>query len=595
MKKIEAIQKRKSISAYGGSGSIIETLNNGSLLILPYDQWPCFSQAMIGNCREINNPRLRHKVNEFPGYGNIGKLIEVPTPRLGENESVYNPYRETLLRTINAQFFPEWFYCTKCRRLKRISQWEVSWKERFPTDKKFKENPPACPYCSRPSGRGISRKPLQQLRFMMASLDGGKMTDIPFDKILSMPRDSMFWCLDGNTPDNAELSYHTSKGTDGLQSIYIKRDDNNDPVFLSTINSKYLYYSNGDKKGAYRVKLRNGSDVYYPNILSCIYIPQPTPEQINSINKLVNRGFDAQNIYEIIGGGYGLSLQQIQDIIDDVGQGNDQGEFEMSEFYYITNHAIYNQTTHKRAERDFKAIYYPNLRLSRIKGFYALTQLKETSVLLSYNLVSNNSKDWLNIDTLTIEETNPKTVYPFKNPNNTDFMPAVDLYGEGLLFELDATGIPNSSDRLVFAHTFCHLIMKELEFLCGYPVTSLKERIYQNGDSLGFLIYTIQGSEGSYGGLTSLLPHGDTNANNAKLLKVVATAAERAKDCPNDPICMHENKHCFACVDLPETSCQLWNNNLSRDVFLRYIYQQQTPNTLNPTPNLAQNTIILDD
>ena len=42
MKKLEEIQRRKVISAYGGSGSIIETLENGSLLIDDYDRWPCY-------------------------------------------------------------------------------------------------------------------------------------------------------------------------------------------------------------------------------------------------------------------------------------------------------------------------------------------------------------------------------------------------------------------------------------------------------------------------------------------------------------------------------------------------------------------------
>lgn len=42
MRKLEQIQLNKLISAYGGVGSIIETNTNGSLIILPYDQWNCF-------------------------------------------------------------------------------------------------------------------------------------------------------------------------------------------------------------------------------------------------------------------------------------------------------------------------------------------------------------------------------------------------------------------------------------------------------------------------------------------------------------------------------------------------------------------------
>ena len=60
MKKLEEIQRRKVISAYGGSGSIIETLENGSLLIDDYDRWPCYRN--IQNCDPVDNPRLLKKV-----------------------------------------------------------------------------------------------------------------------------------------------------------------------------------------------------------------------------------------------------------------------------------------------------------------------------------------------------------------------------------------------------------------------------------------------------------------------------------------------------------------------------------------------------
>ena len=56
-------------------------------------------------------------------------------------------------------------------------------------------------------------------------------------------------------------------------------------------------------------------------------------------------------------------------------------------------------------------------------------------------------------------------------------------------------------------HTFSHLIMRELEFACGYPTASLKERLYisseENDFMAGILIYTTDGSEGSMGGLVS--------------------------------------------------------------------------------------------
>jgi hypothetical protein len=51
------------------------------------------------------------------------------------------------------------------------------------------------------------------------------------------------------------------------------------------------------------------------------------------------------------------------------------------------------------------------------------------------------------------------------------------------------------------------MMMRELEFSCGYPTASLKERLYISTNAekqmSGLLIYTAEGSEGSMGGLVS--------------------------------------------------------------------------------------------
>ena len=41
-----------------------------------------------------------------------------------------------------------------------------------------------------------------------------------------------------------------------------------------------------------------------------------------------------------------------------------------------------------------------------------------------------------------------------------------------------------------------------MEFLCGYSATSMNERLSVDSENMqGVLIYTVAGSEGSYGGL----------------------------------------------------------------------------------------------
>ncbi len=121
--------------------------------------------------------------------------------------------------------------------------------------------------------------------------------------------------------------------------------------------------------------------------------------------------------------------------------------------------------------------------------------------------------------------------------------------------------------KFIVVHTFSHILIKELEFLCGYAATSLNERLFVNDENMqGVLIYTVAGSEGSYGGLTS-------QANPESIKKILNSAIFRSKDCASDPVCYHSDGQgigglnlaaCYSCALLPETSCEEFNSFLDR-------------------------------
>lgn len=107
--------------------------------------------------------------------------------------------------------------------------------------------------------------------------------------------------------------------------------------------------------------------------------------------------------------------------------------------------------------------------------------------------------------------------------------------------------------------------------MCGYPSTSIQELLYvENGRMQGVLVYTIAGSEGSYGGITTI-------CQTDKIGKVIQSAIIRAKDCSTDPICYytlgqgagHLNlSACYSCTLLPETSCEQFNCYLDRRILV---------------------------
>ncbi len=144
-----------------------------------------------------------------------------------------------------------------------------------------------------------------------------------------------------------------------------------------------------------------------------------------------------------------------------------------------------------------------------------------------------------------------------------------DTFSEGAIqFGLD------NNWQLYLVHSFAHLIMRELEFKCGYPTSSLSERIYVSNDlrnnMYGFMIYTAEGAEGSMGGLIA-----QTRPDN--LNKLITNALERAKICNSDPLCWESDGQglfelnfasCFSCSLVSETSCEHRNIYLDRRILV---------------------------
>jgi hypothetical protein len=136
--------------------------------------------------------------------------------------------------------------------------------------------------------------------------------------------------------------------------------------------------------------------------------------------------------------------------------------------------------------------------------------------------------------------------------------------------------VPDIEPRMVMLHTFAHLLMKRLTFECGYGSSALRERIYASGDEnsemAGILIYTAAGdAEGSMGGLVRM-------GEPLNLARVFRNAIEEARWCSSDPVCTEIGNHggqgndglniaaCHSCSLAPETSCELFNALLDRQL-----------------------------
>jgi hypothetical protein len=196
----------------------------------------------------------------------------------------------------------------------------------------------------------------------------------------------------------------------------------------------------------------------------------------------------------------------------------------------------------------------------------------------------------------------------------SNWLPAIELFGEGLFFTLDEKilsqweripAVKKRADeilkryetsevtihkdieitpRFLLLHTLAHLLIRELESTSGYPAASLKERIYCSRDRkmAGILIYTaVADIVGSLGGIVE-------SAEPKEFLVLMDGVFKHAQWCSLDPVCTeHEGQGpgwlnraaCHACALVPEPSCEYGNVFLDR-VFIKGSETLGIPNFL---------------
>lgn len=188
--------------------------------------------------------------------------------------------------------------------------------------------------------------------------------------------------------------------------------------------------------------------------------------------------------------------------------------------------------------------------------------------------------------------------------NRPDWLPAIEVRGEGIFIELDEEAVTNWESRpdvqararamadkfhqwetergsaispfpgarYVLLHSLAHTLIRQLSLDCGYSGSSVRERIYSSTDPMrrmaGVLLYTASpDSEGSLGGLVDL----GSPQRFPDLLRGALRAAAR---CSSDPLCADHQPDvhatinaaaCHACILASETSCETFNRFLDRN------------------------------
>lgn len=182
---------------------------------------------------------------------------------------------------------------------------------------------------------------------------------------------------------------------------------------------------------------------------------------------------------------------------------------------------------------------------------------------------------------------------------DTSWLPAIENRGEGIFLQIKAKAIEewlkvtSVKDRgstletgfngwknerqlsgaifpglpYYLLHSLSHLLITAISLECGYPSSSLRERIYAVPGRYGVLIYTgSSDAEGTLGGLVMA---------GREIRRHFKRALDLGVLCSSDPVCAYhvpiEHDHqlllgaaCHGCLLIAETSCEQRNDYLDR-------------------------------
>lgn len=363
--------------------------------------------------------------------------------------------------------------------------------------------------------------------------------------------------------------------------------------------------------------IRTSNSIYYPIVMNSLFIPQPEIKLTNDQKATIRLLSTTGNAPEQISAVTKISLKDVQQVLGE-GVYLNENEFRRNEYHYLLNEYQYLLDA-GNIESNEKDLILENIALNYTLKNYGLERiikikrLKLTSVQTGYTRLSpmdrdtfSNSRDkFIRFDNKDIPL---KAKFTVAKPNETEYLMGVENFGEGIFIQWNDDKIKSfvsdfmknekcqkeiltlyqrvqqnemiSKDKFsntihltkfLLIHSFSHLIIKELEFLCGYPSSSVSERIYCDSDTMnGLLIYTIAGSEGSFGGLIK-------QADSINFSKILSSALLRAKDCSSDPICYESDGQgvgglnyaaCYSCLLISETSCEEFNSFLDRKILI---------------------------
>lgn len=468
--------------------------------------------------------------------------------------------------------FPRWYFCPECRRL---GPWNS-----FDTVKN-----PRCNKCERDAVPS---------RFVIAC-PNGHIDDFPYSR----------WAHQGHVDEDHvksnKLSLVTRGETSSLADVEIRCTCGATRTMEGSFSPRSLLGIQGcagrrpwlpgspmeQCQHTPRVMQRGSSSTWFADVRSAISIP-PWSDIHNKVKTSWSmlKDLPAEVLRSVftaggwIPAGSAWTVDDLIQAVSDLRDGTALTDEDLRRQEYAALHAGHAETK----PTDQFVCTYVGLEGTSINPYIKdardVSRLREVTALMGF--------------TRLVPPGSPGATPAKLSADPTDWLPAVEVFGEGLFLRFDPKaleaweqtdfakartaaiagraedGYPVTPRRLL-VHTFAHALMNELSMDAGYPVASLRERVYAGKDQCGVLVYTATAdSAGSLGGLSA-------QSEPARLEAVVTSAMQRALWCTSDPVCIESHGSgignlnlaaCHACLLVPETSCEQRNCYLDRALLI---------------------------
>lgn len=586
------IRQSQMITTYG-PGAMVDLIDR-AVVIGGLEHWG-FDPSKI---ESVDDARLRRSL--VPRLKALDPNLDLAQEHYFRLAPACDAREPTQKVGVRALEFPRWFVCQGCRRLARGN-------EAFePKNNRYRHA------CER--GKWAHAVPVR----FVAACDHGHLTDFPW----------IFFAHEEKVCDRPEL-YLREGATGDVARITVHCENCGAPPRPLSAAAVLPFPCPGDRpwlggraasescKHQLKLMVRTASHAYFAQVVSALRLPEPDPDPLalkireKDIWDLVQRVTSLEQLRMLV-----PLFPRLASVLEGVGlaralavieaeRSAEQHQVERplrsAEYERLTNAPEELQGSLAPQGVKFAAFEVPEDRADLSPGISRLVvvpELREVRVQISFSRFSALSADLQGEYDFSGQKVRPAVLT--LPTGNEKWLPAAEVRGEGIFFELDPATLHDWEERdevlaraetlrLAFQadrqggdfpgvrfyllHSLAHLLLTAISLECGYAASAIRERIYCDPTPgpkgmAGILLTTgTTGSEGTLGGLVE---------EGRRLRHHLREAWDLGRLCSNDPVCAThdptteaddrrlEGAACHGCLYIAEPSCERFNRFLDR-------------------------------